>query len=66
MLISYLKVLSKKLFERNFKWLLLEIISKVTFKKLELRIDNIVENKRKNLADKLSKIYSNIVQQRTI
>tara|TARA_Y100000817_G_scaffold287661_1_gene256361 strand:- start:480 stop:1307 length:828 start_codon:yes stop_codon:yes gene_type:complete len=63
MLTNYLKLLSKKLIERNFKWLLFEIISRVTFKKLELRVDKIVENKRKNLADKLSKIYSNIVQQ---
>ena len=63
MLINYLKVLSKKLIERNFKWLLLEIISKVTFKKLELRIDKVVEKKRIILSSKISKIYNNTVQQ---
>ena len=63
MLINYLKFLYKKLLKRDFKWLLFEIISKVTFKKLELRIDNIVEKKRKNLAKKVSNIYNNTVQQ---
>ena len=63
MLIYYLKVLSKKLIEKNFKWLLLEIISKVTFKKLEFRIDKVVEKKRIILSSKISKIYNNTVQQ---
>ena len=52
MFINYLKFLYKKLVKRDFKWLLFEIIYKVTFKKLELRIDNIVEKKRKSLAKK--------------
>ena len=63
MLIYYLKVLSKKLIEKNFKWLLLEIISKVTFKKLEFRIDKVVEKKRIILSSKISRIYNNTVQQ---
>ena len=52
MFINYLKFLYKKLVKRDFKWLLFEIIYRVTFKKLELRIDNIVEKKRKSLAKK--------------
>ena len=54
MVINYLKFLYKKLVKRDFKWLLFEIIYRVTFKKLELRIDNIVEKKRKSLAKKIS------------
>mgnify|MGYP001164133022 FL=1 len=63
MVINYLKFLYKKLVKRDFKWLLFEIIYRVTFKKLELRIDNIVEKKRKSLAKKISNIYNNTVQQ---
>ena len=63
MLVNYLKFLSKKLVKRDFKWVLFEIIFRVTFQKLELRIDKIIENKRKNLAEKVSNIYNNTVQQ---
>ncbi|GIS28387.1 MAG: hypothetical protein CM15mP129_05840 [Chloroflexota bacterium] len=63
MLLNYLKILINKVKKRDFKWLILEVLSKVTLKKLELRIDKVVEKKRIILSSKISKIYNNTVQQ---
>jgi len=63
MLISYFKFLSKKLVKRDFKWILFEIISKVSLNKLELRMDKVVEKKRITLSNKVSKIFNNTVQE---
>ena len=63
MLLNYLKILINKVKKRDFKWLILEVLSKITLKKLELRIDKVVEKKRIILSSKISKIYNNTVQQ---
>ena len=63
MIINYFKLIIKKLSSGNFSWVLLEVISKITLKKLELRIDKVVEKKRIILSSKISKIYNNTVQQ---
>ena len=63
MLLNYLKILIYKVKKRDFKWLILEVLSKITLKKLELRIDKVVEKKRIILSSKISKIYNNTVQQ---
>lgn len=63
MLLNYFKILINKLKKRDFKWLILEVLSKITLKKLELRIDKVVEKKRIILSSKISKIYNNTVQQ---
>ena len=63
MLLNYLKILIYKVKKRDFKWLILEVLSKITLKKLELRIDKVVENKRIILSSKISKMYNNTVQQ---
>ena len=63
MLISYFKFLSKKLVKRDFKWILFEIISRVSLNKLELRMDKVVEKKRITLSNKVSKIFNNTVQE---
>ena len=63
MLLNYLKILINKAKKRDFKWLILEVLSKITLKKLELRIDKVVEKKRIILSSKISKIYNNTVQQ---
>ena len=63
MLLNYLKILINKVKKRDFKWLILEVLSKITLKKLELRIDKVVENKRIILSSKISKMYNNTVQQ---
>ena len=63
MLLNYLKILINKVKKRDFKWLILEVLSKITFKKLELRIDKVVEKKRIILSSKISKMYNNTVQQ---
>ena len=48
MLLNYLKILINKVKKRDFKWLILEVLSKITLKKLELRIDKVVEKKTNN------------------
>lgn len=63
MLLNYLKILINKVKKRDFKWLILEVLSKITLKKLELRIDKVVEKKRIILSSKISKMYNNTVQQ---
>lgn len=63
MLINYFKLILKKLSRGNFSWFLLEIISKISFNKLELRIDKVVEKKRIDLSNKVSKIFNNTVQE---
>ena len=63
MLLNYLKILINKVKKRDFKWLILEVLSKITLKKLELRIDKVVEKKRIILSSKISEIYNNTVQQ---
>ena len=63
MLINYFKLILKKLSRGNFSWFLLEIISKISFNKLELRIDKVVEKKRIALSNKVSKIFNNTVQE---
>jgi hypothetical protein len=52
-----------KLSRGNFSWVLLEVISKISFNKLELRIDKVVEKKRIDLSNKVSKIFNNTVQE---
>ena len=63
MLINYFKLILKKLSHGNFSWFLLEVISKISFNKLELRIDKVVEKKRIDLSNKVSKIFNNTVQE---
>ena len=63
MIINYLKLIIKKLSSGNFSWVLLEVISKISFNKLELRIDKVVEKKRIALSNKISKIFNNKVQE---
>ena len=63
MVINYFKLIIKKLSRGNFSWLLLEAISKISFNKLELRIDKVVEKKRIDLSNKVSKIFNNTVQE---
>ena len=63
MVINYFKLIIKKLSRGNFSWLLLEVISKISFNKLELRIDKVVEKKRIDLSIKVSKIFNNTVQE---
>ncbi len=63
MLLNYLKILINKVKKRDLKWLILEVLSKITWKKLELRTDKVVEKKRIILSSKISKIYNNTVQQ---
>ena len=63
MLINYFKLILKKLSHGNFSWFLLEAISKISFNKLELRIDKVVEKKRIALSNKVSKIFNNTVQE---
>ena len=63
MVINYFKLIIKKLSRGNFSWFLLEVISKISFNKLELRIDKVVEKKRIALSNKVSKIFNNTVQE---
>ena len=63
MLINYFKLILMKLSRGNFSWFLLEVISKISFNKLELRIDKVVEKKRIDLSNKVSKIFNNTVQE---
>ena len=63
MVINYFKLIINKLSRGNFSWLLLEAISKISFNKLELRIDKVVEKKRIDLSIKVSKIFNNTVQE---
>jgi len=63
MVINYFKLIINKLSRGNFSWLLLEAISKISFNKLELRIDKVVEKKRIDLSNKVSKIFNNTVQE---
>ena len=63
MVINYFKLIIKKLSGGNFLWFLLEVISKISFNKLELRIDKVVEKKRIALSKKVSKIFNNTVQE---
>lgn len=63
MLINYFKLILMKLSRGNFSWVLLEVISKISFNKLELRIDKVVEKKRIDLSNKVSKIFNNTVQE---
>ena len=63
MIINYFKLIIKKLTSGNFSWVLLEVISKISFNKLELRIDKVVEKKRIALSNKISKIFNNTVQE---
>jgi len=63
MIINYFKLIIKKLSSGNFSWVLFEVISKISFNKLELRIDKVVEKKRIALSNKISKIFNNIVQE---
>ena len=58
-----MKLIIKKLSSGNFSWVLLEVISKISFNKLELRIDKVVEKKRIALSNKISKIFNNTVLQ---
>ena len=60
---QYLKVLKNKILKKDFRWIMFEIVAKITFNKLELRIDRIIEKKRTQLGTKVSNIYNNSVQQ---
>ena len=64
MLINYFKLILMKLSRGNFSWVLLEVISKISFNKLELRIDKVVEKKRIDLSNKVSKAEMNSMVER--
>jgi len=63
MIINYIKLIYKKLIERKISWIILEMISKLTFGSIELRADIVVEKKRRELSKKISTRFKYKVQQ---
>jgi hypothetical protein len=63
MITNYIKLIYKKLIEKKISWVILEFISKLTFGFIELRIDKVVEKKRRELSKKISRIFNYKVQQ---
>jgi len=58
MITNYIKLIYKKLIEKKISWVILEFISKLTFGFIELRIDKVVEKKRRELIKKISRIFN--------
>ena len=63
MITNYIRLIYKKLIEKKISWVILEFISKLTFGFIELRIDKVVEKKRRELSKKISRIFDYKVQQ---
>ena len=63
MISNYIKLIYKKLIQKKISWVILEFISKLTFGLIELRVDEVVEKKRRELSKKISRIFNYRVQQ---
>lgn len=58
---NYIKVLKRQFSNRKYLWILLGIISKITFKRIELRAEKVVQNRKVYFSNKIAKKYSNKV-----